>query len=232
MLHNAIKKCGRPMVLSLSPGPATVEESWHYSRYANMWRITDDFWDHWDALLDMFDRCEKWQDHVRPGCWPDCDMLPLGRIGKHFGQERSTGFTPDEQKTMMSLWCIFGSPLMLGAELSLLDDWTRSLLQNESLLRLENGTFRARQVLRDREKCVWAAVQPQTGEQYIALFNLSDSLQNLSVSEAECTAAFPEGWLVTTAGDWQEIWNQTCHHFADTVGGEIPPHGVLLFHKI
>jgi hypothetical protein len=122
MLHKAIEKCGRPIVLSLSPGPAAVEESWHYSRYANMWRITDDFWDDWKALLDMFDRCEKWQDHVRPGCWPDCDMLPLCCIGKHFGQERSTNFTPDEQKTMMTLWCIFGSPLMLGAELTLLDD--------------------------------------------------------------------------------------------------------------
>ena len=81
MLHRAIEKCGRPVVLSLSPGPATVEESWHYSRYANMWRITDDFWDNWETLLYMFDRCEKWQDHVHPGCWPDCDMLPLGRVG-------------------------------------------------------------------------------------------------------------------------------------------------------
>ena len=232
MLHNAIEKCGRPIVLSLSPGPATVEESWHYSRYANMWRITDDFWDHWDSLLDMFDRCEKWQDHVRPGCWPDCDMLPLGRIGKHFGQERSTGFTPDEQKTMMTLWCIFGSPLMLGAELTLLDDWTLSLLQNESLLRLENGTFRARQVLRDRKKCVWAAVCPQTGERYIALFNLSNAQQHLCVSQVECAAAFPEGWLPVTAGTWQEVWSETSHHFADTVEGDVPPHGVLLFHQI
>ena len=232
MLHNAIEKCGRPIVLSLSPGPATVEESWHYSRYANMWRITDDFWDHWDSLLDMFDRCEKWQDHVRPGCWPDCDMLPLGRIGKHFGQERSTGFTPDEQKTMMTLWCIFGSPLMLGAELTLLDAWTLSLLQNESLLRLENGTFRSRQVLRDRTKCVWAAVHPQTGERYIALFNLSNAQQHLFVSQSECAAAFPEGWLPVTAGAWQEVWSETSHHFADTVEGDVPPHGVLLFHQI
>ena len=232
MLHKAIEKCGRPMVLSLSPGPASVEESWHYSRYANMWRITDDFWDHWDSLLDMFDRCEKWQDHVHPGCWPDCDMLPLGRIGKHFGQERSTGFTPDEQKSMMSLWCIFGSPLMLGAELSLLDDWTLSLLQNDCLLRLENGTFQSRQILRDREKCVWAAVHPQTGERYVALFNLSDAQQKISISQIECAAAFTEGWFPCATGSWQEVWNQTCHHFTDAVEGNVPPHGVLLFHKI
>ena len=232
MLHKAIEKCGRPIVLSLSPGPATVTESWHYSRYANMWRITDDFWDHWDTLLDMFDRCEKWQDHVRPGCWPDCDMLPLGRIGKHFGQERSTRFTADEQKTMMTLWCIFGSPLMLGAELTLLDDWTLSLLQNKALLHLLNGKFISRQVLRDREKCVWTAVDPATGECYVALFNLSDQASSIHIPLAHCAAAFPEGWVWPGMGEWTEVWSGKPHLFEDAISDDILPHGVLLFHKI
>ena len=231
MLHRAIEKCGRPIVLSLSPGPAAVEESWHYSKFANMWRITDDFWDKWPDLLHMFDRCEKWQDHVRPGNWPDCDMLPLGRLGKGFGHEWTCNFTPDEQKTMMTLWCIFGSPLMLGAELTLLDDWTLSLLQNEKLLHLENGTFLSRQVLRNREKCVWAAVDPKTGERYIALFNLSDQPQTLSVPASECAAAFSEGIFDAKAGEWEEVWSATPCDFADSIGGNIPPHGALLFHK-
>lgn len=228
MLHNAIEKCGRPIILSLSPGPAAVDESWHYSRYANMWRITDDFWDNWDTLLDMFTRCEKWQDHVRPGCWPDCDMLPLGKVGKHFGEERSTRFTPDEQKTMLTLWCIFGSPLMLGAELTLLDAWTLSLLQNEKLLRLENGHFVSRQVLRDQEACLWAAVDPQTGERYVALFNLSEEEKILSTTPEICAAAFPEGWFSPENGTWEEIWQgASCR----SLGGKLPPHGTLLFHK-
>ena len=229
MLHRAIEKCGRDIVLSLSPGPAAVEESWHYSRYANMWRITDDFWDNWDTLLDMFTRCEKWQDHVRPGCWPDCDMLPLGKVGKHFDDERNTLFTPDEQKTMMTLWCIFGSPLMLGAELTLLDDWTLSLLQNECLLHLENGHFVSRQVLRDKEKCVWAAVDQKTGERYVALFNFRETEQNISITPAECAAAFPEGWFSAEETIWEEVWTNTQ---SNTLGGNIAPHGALLFHKI
>ena len=141
MSDKAIEKCGRPIVLSLSPGPAEVSESWHYKKYANMWRITDDFWDNWETLLYMFDRCEKWQDHVSQGCWPDCDMLPLGKVGKHFGCERDTLLSKDEQMTMMTLWCMFGSPLMLGAEMTMLDEWTLSLLQKEELLRLENGSY-------------------------------------------------------------------------------------------
>ena len=229
MLCKAIEKCGRKIVLSLSPGPAAVEESWHYSRYANMWRITDDFWDNWDTLLDMFTRCEKWQDHVHPGSWPDCDMLPLGKVGKHFGEERSTRFTREEQKTMMTLWCIFGSPLMLGAELTKLDDWTLSLLQNEKLLRLENGHFVSRQVLRSKESCIWAAVDPKTGERYVALFNLSGKEKTMEISLAECATAFGEGWFSAETGTWEEIWSgQTL----ETIGGKLAPHGALLFRNI
>ena len=77
MLAKAIARCGRPIVLSLSPGPALIEHAWHYETYANMWRITDDFWDKWDLLKDMFHRCELWQNHVAKGCYPDCDMLPV-----------------------------------------------------------------------------------------------------------------------------------------------------------
>jgi hypothetical protein len=122
MLAKAIARCGRPIVLSLSPGPALIEHAWHYETYANMWRITDDFWDKWDLLKDMFHRCELWQNHVAKGCYPDCDMLPLGWLGKGFGHEWYTNFTPEEQHTMLTLWCLFGSPLMLGPARELLAD--------------------------------------------------------------------------------------------------------------
>ena len=231
MLHKAIQRCGRPMVLSLSPGPALVTESWHYKKYANMWRITDDFWDNWESLLHMFDRCEKWQDHVAQGCYPDCDMLPLGKVGKCFGQERDTFLTRDEQKTMMTLWCIFGSPLMLGAEMTLLDDWTLSLLQNEELLRLLGGRFVSKQVLRDKEKCVWMSVDPSTGEHYIALFNFKDTQQEISVSFEECAVMFPEEYGLKIPNKMLEIWSQKPLAIENgTVKGQVEPHGTLLLH--
>ncbi len=225
MLHRAIEHCGRPIVLSLSPGPAVVEESWHYKKYANMWRITDDFWDNWQTLLYMFDRCEKWQDHVSPGCWPDCDMLPLGKVGKHFGAERDCLFTKEEQKTMMSLWSIFHSPLMLGAEMTLLDDWTLSLLQNKGLLKLHGGDFLSRQVRRNSEECVWAALEETTGSCYVALFNLTDRPRQVSVSLDECAALYPAGDFPTQVTVWKEIWTGEAYH---ATTGTVPPHGVLL----
>lgn len=190
MLSRAIVKSGRAIVLSLSPGPALIEQAWHYETHANMWRITDDFWDDWRLLKDMFQRCELWQAHVKPGCYPDCDMLPLGYVGKGFGRERPTNFTHAEQRTMMTLWCLFSSPLMLGAELTKLDEWTLSLLTNREILELLNPAYRPRQLRRDERHAVWtacteAAERTDTetdAPAYIALFNLSEEEQLLSLS--------------------------------------------------
>ena len=137
MIRKAIDKCGRDMVLSLSPGPAPVEEHEHLAAHANLWRMTGDFWDEWEKLYAMFERCYAWQEYVQPGAWPDCDMLPLGRIQKTEELEkyrnRYTRFTHDEQITMMTLWGIFRSPLMMGGEMRENDEFTLSLLQNREL---------------------------------------------------------------------------------------------------
>lgn len=85
LIANAIENSGRAMVLSLSPGPAVIEKAHHYKNYANMWRITDDFWDDWKLLKAMFERCEVWQSHVGGGNWPDCDMLPMNVLGYGWG---------------------------------------------------------------------------------------------------------------------------------------------------
>lgn len=178
MLHKAIIKSGRAIVLSLSPGPAILDEAWYYSQTANMWRITDDFWDDYKAIKNMFDRCEKWQDHVSTGCYPDCDMLPIGMLGKGFGQERSTNFTHDEMITMLSLWCIFKSPLMIGSELTKMDDWTVDLLTNKAVLGLLSIENRARQAYRDADTVVWvqkgAPKETKEEELYVAVFNTSE----------------------------------------------------------
>ena len=185
MLSKAIEKCGRDIVLSLSPGPALIEKVWHYEKYANMWRITDDFWDNWDLLLNMFERCELWQNHVACGSYPDCDMLPLGVVGQGFADERKTNFTKEEQRTMMTLWCIFGSPMMIGAELTKLDDWTLSILTNQNVLKLLSNDYVGKQVARDKEHAVWSCYNEKTGEKYIALFNFKEEERQLSISVEE-----------------------------------------------
>jgi hypothetical protein len=176
LIRNAIDHCKREMVLSLSPGPAVVQEVDHLSSQANMWRMTGDFWDNWLQLTKMFEYCNTWSPYVKEGCWPDCDMLPLGHIGintpGHDQNSRLTNFTKDEQITMMTLWCIFRSPLMLGGELRDNDEWTLSLLTNPELLRLLKYSYGAKQIIRTEDTVVWAS-NDEDGSKYVAFFNTS-----------------------------------------------------------
>lgn len=227
MLHNAIEKCGRPIVLSLSPGPALIEKAWDYETYANMWRITDDFWDSWPLLYNMFERCELWQNHVTKGCYPDCDMLPLGFVGKGFGNERETNFTKDEQLTMMTLWCLFRSPLMLGAELTKLDEWTLSLLTNREVLSLLSDAWKGEQIVRDLDHAVWVSKNRETGQTYAALFNLSEEKKEIGIS---IDSILPDGGRKPEGTMLSEIWSgeeKTVR--SGCIVWEVPAHGVKLF---
>lgn len=204
MLQKAINKAGRPIVLSLSPGPALIDKAWHYEKYANMWRITDDFWDEWKLLKNMFYRCELWQNHVSEGCYPDCDMLPLGKVGKVFGNERMTRFTEDEQKTMMTLWSLFGSPMMIGAELTMMDDFTLSLLTNKEVHAMLTPKCKPLQIRRDENEAIWSAYNEETNDRYIALFNLSDEDRKAVVDldsevHTEVPASATELWTGSAA---------------------------------
>ncbi|WP_312494516.1 glycoside hydrolase family 27 protein [Anaerosporobacter sp.] len=227
MLHEAINNCNRPMVLSLSPGPAKLEEAWHYERYANMWRITDDFWDTWPLLLNMFERCEHWQNHVSTGCYPDCDMLPVGFVGKGFHAERLTNFTKEEQITMMTLWSIFRSPMMLGAELPKLDEWTLNLITNKNVLHLLTGSHNARQIMRSDKQAVWYSEDLHEDVQYLAIFNL----------EEEGDIELQPEWLnleSLEAVEFTELWSNEILEFnslsdSTTRTVTVPTHGAKLY---
>ena len=221
MLHKAIMKTGRPIVLSLSPGPALIDKAWHYGKYANMWRITDDMWDRWDHVLAMFQRCELWCGQTRAGRYPDCDMLPLGRIGYGFRDERSSRLTREEQRTLMTLWCVFGSPLMLGAQLTSLDEWTLSLVTNREVLALLDPGNDRQQVRRDGESVLWRLVTPK-GETYAALFNLADGDRRMGAALEELGA--------DAARQAAELWTGERVDVSDgALQTDVKGHGCKLF---
>ena len=224
MIRRAIDRCGRPIVLSLSPGPAHIDRAWFYEKNANMWRITDDFWDDWKLLKPMFRRCEMWQDHVKEGCFPDCDMLPLGRIGKVFLDERETRFTEDEQRTMMSLWCLFRSPLMIGAELPLLDGKTRALLCNRELLSCLLGTAHGEQIARTEESAVWKNEDRKSGALRIGLFNLSDDPLEIRVTASDISERLQgDEKLSELFGEEEKVFT------SGILSSVVPAHGVRVY---
>jgi alpha-galactosidase len=223
MIRKAIDTCGRPMVLSLSPGPAPLEFAEELKSHANLWRMTDDFWDIWRLLYGMFERCEKWAPHVGAGNWPDCDMLPLGHIGIRSvdggASDRWTRFTRDEQQTMMTLWAIFRSPLMFGGELRDNDEWTLSLLTNEEVLdALRNGRD-ARQLYRENERVVWTS-NGTGGVRYVALFNTGDEVQTVKVTSSQLGTP--------TIGSVRDLWNREELGTPQELSFTLAPHASML----
>lgn len=176
-IRRAIDKCGRPMVLSTSPGETSVNQAAHIARHANMWRMAGDFWDKWKELDHMFDLAAAWQGTGGPGRWPDADMIPLGRIGTRcVGGSRMTRFTKDEQVTLMSLFSLIPSPLMLGMNLTDLDPWTTSLITNDEVIAINQDPLGlpGKRVSQNQTAEVWAKPL-KDGSLAVGLFNRGDS---------------------------------------------------------
>jgi hypothetical protein len=185
LVRNAIDQCGRPIVLSLSPGATPVENAAHVSEHANMWRMVDDVWDLWRDIDQLLSVAQGWYPHIKAGTWPDCDMIPLGRISVRGerGADRMTRLTIDEQYTLMTLFTIFRSPLMFGGDLPSNDDFTLSLLTNKEVLKMHREGTDVQQVLRDENRIAISSRNSNTGEVYLAVFNIdNEKTQDISVN--------------------------------------------------
>lgn len=194
LLHEALQGCGRKMILSLSPGPALLEKAQLYMDVSNMWRITDDFWDDWNLLYGMFERAEKWSIYAGNGHFPDADMLPLGAIRQVYDPTYRTAFTKKEQITMMILWCMMRSPLMMGGELTKNDSFTLGLLTHSGLMALHERSRHAHQVYRkhmgENEIILWTSMRASEAGagydgQYAAVFNAAGPKASLTLDPSD-----------------------------------------------
>jgi alpha-galactosidase len=230
MFSDALKKTGRPIVLSLSPGPTPLTKLDHLRAHAQLWRISDDVWDHWaqwpganwsQGLLAQFKTAAAWAPYVEPGHWPDADMLPIGRLAPRpgDGKERNSAFTPDEARTLLTLSSIFRSPLFMGGNLTLLDDTTSALLTNEEVLAVDQHSSGGHPVVNDNSKAVWVA--KGEGKFYVALFNLSDSPQ---------TITYPLQPLgVGASSAIRDLWQHKDLGRVDTLKAPLAPHAAALY---
>lgn len=189
MMHKAIEQCGRPMVLSLSCGEAPVSRAEHLTENANMWRISGDFWDNWESLEHNFDLLNAWSPFIGEGHWPDADMLPIGKLSlndRPHGPERMSNFTIPEHYTLMSLWSMAKSPLMMGGDLLTTPESTMKFLKNEEILYVNQHSIDNRQVIKHAGHAVWIAKDPENGDTLMGLFNLTDKAMDVKFTlEAE-----------------------------------------------
>ncbi|MFZ1007136.1 MAG: glycoside hydrolase family 27 protein [Candidatus Sulfotelmatobacter sp.] len=224
-LSLAIRKTGRPMVLSISPGPAPISEAEFLEKYAQMWRISDDFWDDWKLLRQQFDFIRDWAAFVgKNGTWPDADMLPLGklRVTATEGGGSPSKFTPDEQQTMVTLWCIFRSPLMFGGDLPSNDPATTALISNEEVLDVNQHSSGGHQALERGNVRAWVAEGAKTGEKFVAVFNLGATEENVKLTWSALG-------LPARTAEMRDLWSRKSLEAAESIKVRIAPHGSVLY---
>ncbi len=242
----AIKRAGRPIVLSLSPGPTAMAHGGEVAEYAQMWRISDDHWDVWHVdhkpgegespfgIGDAFDRLAEWEPYARPGNWPDEDMLPFGWLGPHpgWGESRQSRETHDEERTELDLWAIARSPLILGANLTKLDDFTRSLITNQTLLYMNQNVTYSRPIdAKDlpagfEHARVWRATIDEPGSrnyaEFFGFFNLDDRPVTLR-------ASWKQLGLEGGKHQAQDVWSDANPKDSKEVTFTLPAHGSTVY---
>jgi alpha-galactosidase len=231
MVSEALRKTGRPIVLSLSPGAAPLEKIDEMRKYAQMWRISDDVWDIWHSdvpypqgLGDQFANILKWIGKSQPGRWPDADMLPLGYLGPApgWGKPRQSRLTHAEQQALMTLWAIFPSPLMIGGDLTQADGWTKSLLTNREVLEMNQHSTANRVAVVTDKVVVLAAESTKNKGAYLAVFNRGSEL-------AEIHYTWKELGLPGSEYALRLPWQPADAGKAESLTAKILPHACLLY---
>lgn len=227
-LRKAIDKTGRKIVFSTSPGETPLDAADHVTQHANMWRISDDFWDNWKLLKDQFTRCKNWAKYNAPGHYPDADMLALGavRVGQ---KDPWTKFTHDEQITHMTLWSICKSPLIFGGDMPKNDAWTLSLMTNDEVIAVNQAGLNAREVSDDKGLIVWSSGVPNSKDKYIALFNTRDLQSAKDLEGLDVTIKF-ESLGLPAKCKARDLWRQ--EELGEVTGAltqRVRHHGAMLF---
>jgi hypothetical protein len=225
LIRKAIDQSGRAIMFSTSPGETPVEDAAHVLSHANLWRVSDDFWDNWKYLDHEFTLAVRWHGFAGPGHWPDADMIPVGHLSvahRSVGKDRFTGFTRDEQLTLLSLWSLLPSPLMVGANLPDNDAWTLALLTNPEVIAVNQDALgRAAQRLTNGPAGAEVWTKPLADKSIaVGIFNRGKTVLPVNLLWSDLglkgKPAVRDLWLRKDLGR------------AKSFTAEIPPHGSVL----
>jgi alpha-galactosidase len=234
MMSAALRRSGRPIILSLSPGPTSLAVAVDASEHAQMWRISADFWDYWKPLPDQvstqslygqFATAVGWAPYIGRGHWPDADMLPIGYLGPRpgLGSARPTRLSRDEQRTLLTFWSIIRSPLILGSDLPESDEWTTSLLTNPEVIAVDQHSMDNRPLLTTNGLVVWSATPEDGKGHYLAIFNRTDSVQKFALEWNEV------GLLSHKAYKLRDLWERKELGSATSLRVTLQPHACVLY---
>lgn len=218
-MRDALASTGAPIVYSLSNN---ADRGWGptYAGEANLWRTTLDITDSWESLSEIGFGQAGWEDLAGPGHWNDPDMMVLGWVGWGADQH-PTALSPDEQKLHVSLWALLAAPLMLGADLSRLDEATLALLSNDAVLEVNQDPAGIQASRRELAGDVEIWARPlASGAWALGAFNRGETVTTTAVGWSWAGFAGPQPVL--------DLWDGADLGVAESVEVEIPAHGVRL----
>ena len=220
-MMECLRKSGRDIVFSISnAAPFDLVEEW--VKHTNAWRTTGDIYDSWSSLTTIGFIQDKWQPYAAPGSWNDPDMLVVGKVG--WGEEvRTTELSPNEQYVQLSLWSILAAPLLISCDLTLMDDFTLSLLKNREVIAVnqDEAGIGGRRVYQDDDKMIEVWSKPLSdGSLAVGLFNLGDKEQVISAQW--------EQLKITGKKTVRNLWKQEdIGQFETEFSSPVPSHGVV-----
>jgi alpha-galactosidase len=229
-MSDALRQPGRDVVYSLS-NTAIYDNAADYVRLANLWRTTGDINDSWNSVNRIGFLQDRWAAHTGPGHWGDADMLVVGMVG--WGPRlHPSNLTPDEQYSHISLWSLLSAPLLIGCDISQMDDFTLGLLTNDEVIAIDQDSLgkQATQIVNDGNKVIYAKTL-EDGSYALGLFNRGDAETTIVVNWG------PWGTLATADGAAKfvvrDLWRQKdLGEFKSKFESKVPAHGVTLVRLI
>jgi hypothetical protein len=221
VMQHALQAQNRDIYYSLCQYGMKDVWKWGPEVSGNSWRTTGDITDTWQSLYSIGFSQDKLYRYAMPGHWNDPDMLIVGQVG--WGENlHPTRLTADEQYTHISLWCLLSAPLLIGCDISKMDDFTLNLLTNDEVLAIDQDMLgkQAQQKIKKSNYQVWMK-KLEDGSYAIGIFNLSKTYQPVTVSWK--TLGLNEDYKV------RDLWQQkNLGEFKTTFTTKVAPHGVTL----
>ncbi|HEX4265407.1 MAG TPA: NPCBM/NEW2 domain-containing protein [Verrucomicrobiae bacterium] len=221
VMRAALDQVPRDIVFSFCQYGMGDVWKWGAETGGNSWRTTGDITDTWMSMSGIGFSQNGHEKYAAPGHWNDPDMLVVGNVG--WGSNlHPTRLSPNEQYTHISLWCLLSAPLLIGCDMTQLNDFTLSLLSNDEVLALDQDSLgrQASRVAKGDSTEVWVK-DLEDGSKAVGLFNRSEDDTTVTAN-----------WSDLGIGGKQtvrDLWRQKdLGKFESKFEAAVPRHGVVL----
>jgi alpha-galactosidase len=211
-MHDALKKTGRPIVLSLCQYGWNKVWQWGPSVGGNLWRTTGDISDRYSVMAEIGFNQNGLENFAGPGHWNDPDMLEVG----------NGGMNEDEYRTHFSLWAMLAAPLIAGNDLTKMTPYTVEILTNREVIGVDQDPAGKQgfRIAQEGPFEIWMKPM-RDGSKVVGLFNRQRTVEQMSVNFSAIgisgQASVRDLWLKKDFGT-----------FTNSYSAYVPAHGVVL----